>query len=491
MMKRIRYLSLAVLLSGSIATRGQSGDFNPANPGEPGLPPSKLVLLVQPAGGGSAGGGGKYLPGTTVTVRASAATGFVFDCWTDTKGKPIAASTNYNHVKGEQADTLVANFRYTPGSPAEPSEPSLTQYFRLSVGTAEGGSAWGGGKYLSGSSISLSCNVSTGFDFVGWYDSAGQLVSTERTFTYVTTAQNETLTPRFRFNPGSPAEPPVPVLRHDLAVEATEGGTVSAGSYRLLEGSTTTVQASANTGYEFVRWLKDGEPYTTLSSFSYTMAEKDVRFKAEFRWNPANPSEPQKPTSKKYAYYLMSVIGKPGDLLHYPIFLTSLDPLCDMTFRLTFPAELKPALASVALSEKAQGYSVSYAAESDTSYVFSLVGGQTAAGNTLLLSFDVPVPADLATGLSWPVKINQVAVTEPDGTRLTASTRNGRIYIYKKGDTNGDGNVDLLDKLNLVSHLLQEKTEVFIPEVSDTNDDGSLDLVDCMGIVELIASGEN
>lgn len=485
-MRKIRYWILASLLSVVPAVRGQNGDFNPNNPGEPGVPPSRLVLQVVPKEGGNVGNAGKYQPGTTVTIWAYAKANFVFDYWADTKGRVVARTSSYRHVKSEKADTLVAHFRYVPGAPAEPQEPSLTQYFRLSVNTMEGGRAYGGGKYLAGNRICLYCYTDTGFDFDGWYNEAGELVSTEPSFYYTTQPYNETITSRFRYNPAAPAEPPLPVLNHNLRMESTDGGRIWPGSNRLLEGSSTTLSAQANTGYEFVRWLKNGEPYTALPYFSYTMEDADVTFRAEFRFNPASPVEPSKPTDKKYAYYLMSAIGKPGDLLHYPIYISNIDPLCDMTFRLSFPEQLKPDLTTLRLAEKAQDYTVSYMAEDDTSYVFSLTGGRIETGNTLLLDFNVPVSETMPTGQSWQVKINQVSVTEPDGTHLTASTRNGRIYVYRLGDTNGDNSIDLLDKQNMVKYTLNKTTRVFIEEVSDMNEDGSFDLIDCKEIVNII-----
>lgn len=485
-MKRIRYLScLIVLLSAFPILRAQSG-FNPVSPGEPGQPPVRLVLLSSPTDGGSTKGSGKYVPGTRVSIRAYNNTGWAFTGWTDTEGNVISTESSLSHTMGEEDDTLVANFKFSPGSPAEPKEPALTQYFKLSIGGVAGGYGSGGGSYLSGNSIYVSCYTETGYDFCGWYNSNGELVSEKSSFYYVTTAQNEVLTPCFNYNPTSPAEPSEPILRHNIFVEATDGGTASADTYRLLEGKSTTLKASTNTGYRFVQWLKDGEPYTNLTTFTYTMGKEDVTFRAEFVFDPTNPSEPSMPSEKLYAFYLMSKIGKPGDLLQYPIYLTALDTICDMTFRLTFPPQLKPDLKSVFVSEKANGYDVSYTAVDDTCYAFTLIGGKVNPTNTLLLRFNVPVPDTLATGQSYQVKINQVSITRTDGTYLTASTRNGRIYVYRRGDTNGDGDVNLLDSRNMVLHILGEDTEVFIPEVSDMNDDGLFNLIDCKGIVDVI-----
>ena len=242
-----------------------------------------------------------------------------------------------------------------------------------------------------------------------------------------------------------------------------------------------------NAGYKFVRWLKDGEPYTDLPSFSYTMEKADVTFRAEFVYRPDSPSEPNTPgDGLKYAFYLMSVVGIPGETVDYPVYMTTLDELCDMTFQLTFPEGLVPEMETVEMSDKAEGYTVSTVATSDTSYVFTLSGGRLLPGNALLFRFRVAVPETFPTGQSHLVKINQVSVTEPDGNHLTASTRNGRIYVFANGDTNGDGEVNVSDKMNLITHVIEEETEVFIPEVSDVNGDGVYDVSDAMGVIEIV-----
>lgn len=487
-MTTIRYLTLLLaLLCGTAAAQ----DFNPESPAEPGEPPQPLVLLVSPAGSGSVAGAGRYVPGSEVRVSTSPATGFRFEAWTDTQGRTLSTQAAYTFVKARRADTLVARYVYAPEGPAEPSDPVLVQYFTLTLAPATGGSAWGGGRYRAGTRVNLSASPSTGFVFEGWFDAAGQCLSADRSFTYVTTPANVTLTPRFRFDPQGPAEPSEPVLSHNIVLEATDGGTAHADATRLREGSSTTVTARANTGYEFVRWLMDGEPYTELPSFSYTMGAHDVTLRAEFRFNPEAPAEPQMPATKQYAFYLMSVIGVPGETAQYPVYLTTLDDLCDMTFQLTFPPGLTPSLESVRLSAKAEGYDLSCTAVSDTSYVFTLTGGRLPAGNTQLLSLDVPVPKGMATAQSYPVKINQVSVTEPDGDHLTASTRNGRLYVYQRGDTNGDGRVNLTDKLNLTTYVLGTTPDSFIKEVSDVNRDGAFDLRDCRGVADIINDQEN
>ena len=107
-------------------------------------------------------------------------------------------------------------------------------------------------------------------------------------------------------------------------------------------------------------------------------------------------------------------------------------------------------------------------------------------GNTRLLELKTSVPDDYATGLSERTKINQVSVCTADGTRLTASTRNGRIAVYKPGDTNGDNLVNVTDVMNMVTFVLEEETDVFIEEVSDMNDDKVFNVTDAMGIATVL-----
>lgn len=488
-MKRIRYLTLLAMLLCGIVAWGQ--DFNPTNPAEPGVAPRKLTLKAMPAEGGTVYGSGRYAPETSVGVRVSPAAGYVFEKWTDEEGNTVSSAGSFNFKKGEGDETLTAHFKifFNPSSPSEPQEPSLIQYFRLTLAAGKGGSVSGGGKYQAGQKVNISASCETDYVIDCWTNSAGDTVSTSRSFSYTTTAANETLTAHFKivFNPSNPSEPTDPILRHNVKVSVAEdGGSVSSTATRLLEGTSCTIKATANEGYRFLGWYVADTLYTSLSQFSYTMQKSNIHFVAHFKFDPYNPSEPQMPENNKYAFYMMTVIGKPGDTLEVPFYLTSLDTLCDMSFQLTFPPDLVPDLDEVYINDRAKGYTVSCTAEDDTCYQFSLIGGKMPAGNTELLRFKVSVPEDYKTGLSERTKINQVSVVENDGNTLAVSTRNGRIAIYKRGDTNGDNVVNVTDVMNLVTHVLKDKTEVFIEEVSDMNDDDIFNVTDAMGIVEIV-----
>ena len=493
-MRRIRYLTLLVLLLGSISTWAQNdGTFNPPSPEEPGPAGGNvpmLSLVASPADGGTVSGAGWYDAGTNVTLRAYNKTNFAFDHWENADGETVSTQSQFVYTKLAGDETLTAVFRFSPGSPAEPEEIAQSVYHKLTLVAEQGGSVSGGGKYLAGTRVYLSASVNTGFEFIGWYDAAGELVSSSSGFYYTTTIEDVTLTARFRFNPGNPSDPTTPVFikKHEVKVIAEDGGTVNTGGASLAEGATIYLTATANTGYEFVGWYVNDKLFNSSRTFTYTMGTEDITFVARFVFNPSSPSEPSKPTTKKYAFYLMNMVTKPGSVVRYPIYLTSLDALTDISFQLTFPAELTPDLNSIEMSKDAKGYKVTYDDLGEKVYAFTLTGGTVPDGNIPLMVLNIPVPEDVKTAQGYQIKINQVSVTESNGTTLTASTRNGRISVYKMGDSNGDDVVNILDKINLVTHILGGQTEVFIEEVSNVNSDENLNIMDAIGIVEIILS---
>ena len=490
-MKRIRYLSLLMLLLSSISPWGQD-DFNPSDPPEPGQPPMKLEVAVAPGEAGSVSGTGLYAEGTKVSLKAYTNTGFRFVNWTNSNGEELSTSTSFTYTKGAGHEKLTANYVFDPSNPSEPDIPANIMYYQLQLNTTEGGSASGGGLYLAGKKITLKANPESGFDFIGWYDAAtGEKLSDSKNFSYTTTAKHRVIEARFQFNPTGPTEPTEPVLRRQVTATATEGGSINYSSGYVLIGSSISLKANVNSGYDFKGWYLNGELYTNLTSFSYTVTDSYYQnFEARFEFNPANPDEPNMPTTTRHSFYLMNKVTKPGATVKFPIYLSSVKTLKDMTFQLEFPEELTPDFTQVEMSEKAVGYSISYTQQDEKNYIFTLKDGEVPAGNAALLVFTINVSPDIITALDYPVKINLVEVTEEDGTTATASTRNGRISVYKLGDTNGDDVVNALDVLNMAKVAVNKTTEIFIQEVSDINEDDGINALDVLGVVKIAVNKE-
>ncbi len=72
--------------------------------------------------------------------------------------------------------------------------------------------------------------------------------------------------------------------------DPVEGGTVSgAGTYQ--SGSTCTLTATANTGYEFTNWTKDGIEVSTSAIYNFTVTE-DASYVANFEAELDLPGDP-------------------------------------------------------------------------------------------------------------------------------------------------------------------------------------------------------
>lgn len=500
-MRRIRYLTLLVLLLGSISNWAQD-DFNPASPSEPGPPAvySRIVLLRNISDAGSVSGAGKYVVGNSVNIYAYVNSSYTFQNWTDTKGNVLSNSTSFSFVNTEAADTLIANYAFTPGNPSEPSEPSTTLYYRLGLVATQGCTVSGGGRYLAGKTISVSANVESGYSFQGWTNSKGETVSMSTTFSYTMPVDGDTLTALCVFNPGSPAEPNDPVLRHTITATSSDGGYYRGTTGRYLEGTSYTLTAYANTGYEFVGWFLNGELYTNLSSFSYTVGKENLNFYAKFVFNPDSPGEPNMPAISEYSYYLMTVNGRPGDTVKYPINLVNTQVVKDMNIRLTFPEGVVVNPNDYTLSDKATGYTVTICeAVDDISIIeegsklwdFTFIGGTTEPATQALLTFDVYLPDNIDTGHRHQVKINQITMTMKDGTAVTAHTRNGLLGIFRRGDSNGDNVVDIVDVTSTIGNILGQTPTDFIPEAANANDDDAIDIVDVTSTIGIILGGGN
>ena len=247
-MKRIRFLTIAVMcLIGYITALAQN-DFNPASPSEPGAPTvySRIVLLRNISDAGSVSGEGRYVVGNSIKVYAYVNSGYTFLNWTDTKGNELSKSSSFSFVNTERTDTLIANYAFTPGNPSEPSEPSTTLYYRLGLKATQGCTVSGAGRYLAGKTVSVYASVESGYNFLGWTNLKGETVSYSTSFSYTVPVDGDTLTANCVFNPGSPAEPSDPILRHTVTVTCSDGGYFSGNTGRFLEGSTYTLYANAS-----------------------------------------------------------------------------------------------------------------------------------------------------------------------------------------------------------------------------------------------------
>ena len=115
------------------------------------------------------------------------------------------------------------------------------------------------------------------------------------------------------FDPSSPSDPNVgtgtQTQKYTLSlVSNPAGASALSGAGKYAEGESVYIRTSANTGYVFTGWTKDGESISTTTSGYYSMPASDVVLTANYIYNPASPSDPQQPTLK----HPLTVVASPA-----------------------------------------------------------------------------------------------------------------------------------------------------------------------------------
>ena len=498
---KIRYLFLTIALALSTMVRGQ--DFNPddpAEPTEPVAPPVSLVLKVNPAEGGTVSGAGKYAVGSEVKVSATSNSGFIFVNWTDANGNVLSENRQYTHTKGARVETLTANFKFQPGAPSEPSEPTIRPKHYIVVTAGEGGTATSSSnRVMEGESVTITATANSGYKFVAWHQ-ADTLVATTAKYTFVMATEDVAFhavfekLPEAPFNPSSPSEPSEPTIRpkHYITVTAGVGGTATSSSNRVMEGESVTITATPNSGYNFEGWYQADTLVATTVKYTFVMDTVDVSFVALFKkapvdpFNPSSPSEPSQPSVSKNSLYLMTVAAKPGDTAGCAVYFNAVKEVTDMTFELGFPSGTYPLSDSLKVSDRASGYSMEYTMVNDSTITIKLTGDTLGVGNIKLLTLSLLVPEDYPVGLGHVITVSQVSVTKPDLSTETASTRNSSLDVYKFGDADNSGEIDIVDLAMARDYLYGKHIDGFEPVAIDLNRNGRVDADDITILTQLI-----
>ena len=217
----------------------------------------QITATANPSDYGSVSGTGTYNHFETCTLVASALPGYSFVNWTQ-DGVEVATTESFSFtVTG--AASFVANF--------------IPDFYTITVmaNPSSGGTVTGGGDHLNGSTCTITATPHTGYTFINWTKD-GVVVSTNTSYSFTVT-ENATYVAHFNHNS----------YEITATADPTEGGTVTgAGTY--YHGSTCTLVATANTGYTFVRWTKDGVTVSTNTSFSFTVTE-EASYVAHFTLN--------------------------------------------------------------------------------------------------------------------------------------------------------------------------------------------------------------
>ena len=219
----------------------------------------QINVSANPSNGGVVTGGGVYNYLATATLTATANTGFSFVNWTK-NGAQVSIDTIYTFIVTETAD-YIGNFE-------------LNQYqINASADPMDGGSVTGSGTYNHGEIVTLTATPSNGYHFVNWTKDGNQ-VSTDPIHTFTAT-ETADFVAHFEYT----------IVTYEVTTESDPiaGGTTTGdGTYN--QGDYCTVTATANDGYTFVNWTKNGNEVSTNVVFQFVVDE-DTHLVAHFQLN--------------------------------------------------------------------------------------------------------------------------------------------------------------------------------------------------------------
>ena len=205
-----------------------------------------ITATANPSVGGTVSGGGNYNYGASCTLTATANQGYTFTNWTE-NGNVVSTNANYTFTVNANR-TLVANFTantYTSSVSANPSN---------------GGTVNGGGTYTYGQSCTVHATIASGYTFINWTENGTQ-VSSQADYTFTVEGDRNLVA---NFSSQS--------YIITATADPTEGGIVT-GSGGYDYGDVCTLTATANTGYTFVNWTKNGTQVSTNATYTFTVTE--------------------------------------------------------------------------------------------------------------------------------------------------------------------------------------------------------------------------
>ena len=228
-----------------------------------------ITAMANPADAGTVTGAGTYNYGTSVTLTATAEEGYIFVNWTK-DGDVVSTSPNYAITVTEDA-TYVANFEIA------------TYEITVSANPTTGGTVTGGGTFSYLETCTLTATPAENYIFVNW-SKDGVVVSTDAIYSFsVVSSGNYVAT--FAANE----------FQINVSANPSNGGIVTgAGVYGY--GATATLTATANSGFDFVNWTKNGVVVSMDATYSFTVTESG-NYVAHFSANSyqitamANPAE--------------------------------------------------------------------------------------------------------------------------------------------------------------------------------------------------------
>lgn len=279
-----------------------------------------LRVEVTPIGSGTLNtSGGTYEESSNVRLRTYVNTGYVFKGWYE-GDKLLSSSTSFNYTMPASDVLVQARYEYNPTVPDNPAMPDTTTYYTFTAivsPTGAGTLNTYSGKYAANEKISLRAYENTGYQFVGWMDEEGTIISSSTSFNYTMPRRASQLSALYTYNPAVPANPDSMATNYTvtIACKPTGSGTFNTNSVKQEEGSNVRLYAYTNTGYKFLHWEnEDGEAISTAQNFYYVIPHGDSKIYGVFEYDPDVPENPNKNNWNKNTGEMIVDDFKPGNL---------------------------------------------------------------------------------------------------------------------------------------------------------------------------------
>lgn len=222
-----------------------------------------FTIDLSHTGGGEVLGGGRFRENESTLISATATEGYTFVNWIYTHG-----GGEYSKSQAVLIDKVIENLSLTAVFEA-------IHYTNITLLCNVGGSVTGGGKFETGTKITISAVPDELYDFIGWYVN-DELITQNAEYSFIT-EEDKTYTAKFKHK-----EAFVNVQSNQTTL-----GIVSGGGYFQL-GSTVTITATPAAGCSIYKWYRNNvEIDVSGTSYSFELWT-DTEVRVDFVKDPIN-----------------------------------------------------------------------------------------------------------------------------------------------------------------------------------------------------------
>ena len=194
---------------------------------------------------------GPYTPSNTTTLsNQQTGSSYVDNTWGSLGLGSYKFGVSYVTTNGTESSIIWSNCL----------DKGVGYTITVSADPTAGGTVTGGGLYEQNTTYTLTATANTGYNFVNWTKN-GTVVSTTASYSF-TVVENATYVAHFT------------PITYSISASANpaEGGSVTGGG-TYNHGATCTLTATANAGYAFVNWTKNGTAVSSNATYSFTVTE--------------------------------------------------------------------------------------------------------------------------------------------------------------------------------------------------------------------------